>query len=120
MFHWIHHLFTPHCQECEDAVSESKVCQSCETLKMQLSIANHEKSELLKSILSLTSKSPEGQAPPTVDYEKLKPQMMTWDVRKRLLEAEDRKAAQLLAERKKKSEEIAELEKELGVEEGVD
>lgn len=117
MWHWLHHLLNPHCQECKEAAEENKVCQSCETLKMQLSITNHEKEQMLQTILSLSR--PQAEAPPTpVDYEKVKPRMTTWNVRRQMLEAEDRRAAQILAEQKKKSvaEQIADLEKEVGIE----
>lgn len=97
---------------------EPMPCQSCETLKLQLSIANHEKQELLNTILSFT-KPAVSEPAPAVDYEKVKPKMITWSVRKHMLEAEDRKAAQLLAEKarnKSIGEQIADLEKEVGIE----
>lgn len=129
MFHWLHHLFNPHCDQCKEESQENKVCESCETLKMQLSIANAEKQQMLNSILSFTAPRQENQSSPPVDYEKLKPKMMTWNVRRQMLEAEDRKQAQILAEQKKKDAEAAkqapagqdrtaaieELEKELGL-----
>lgn len=96
-------------------------CQSCETLKLQLSIANHEKQEMLNTILSFTKPVAREETTPAVDYEKIKPKMMTWNVRRQMLEAEDKKAAQLIAEQKKKSvnEQISELEKEVGIDEEV-
>lgn len=121
MIHWLHHLLNPHCRECQEAAEENKICQSCETLKMQLSIANHEKQEMLNTILAISKPAIKEETSPAVDYEKIKPKMMTWNVRKQMLEAEDRKAAQILAEQKKKSisDQIADLEKEVGLEEGV-
>jgi len=118
MWHWLHHLFNPHCLECKEAAEENKICQSCETLKLQLSIANHEKQEMLNTILSLSRPAEREQTSPAVDYEKIKPKMTTWNVRRQMLEAEDRKAAQVLAEQRKKSikEQIADLEKEVGLE----
>jgi hypothetical protein len=118
MFHWLHHLFNPHCAECNEKSYEDKVCKSCETLKEQLAIANIEKRQMLESILSLTAKPAENQSSPPVDYEKLKPKMMTWNVRRQMLEAEDRKAAQVLAEQRKNKDvekDIEELEKEVGI-----
>lgn len=120
MFHWLHHLINPHCDYCDRDSMENKVCQSCETLKMQLSIANSEKSQLLQSILSL-NKPAEVQTAPSVNYENIKKQAMPWNVRKAMLESEDRKAAQLIAEHKKQADEIAKdiskLEKEVNLEE---
>lgn len=131
ILHWFHHLVNPHCVACREDAQEEKVCVSCETLKMQLSIANNEKKQLLESILSLTEK-PKETVQPTVNLEALRPKAVTWSVRRQMLEAEDRKQAQLLAEQKKHAEEAAkqvtrtpiskeqedsinELEKELGV-----
>jgi hypothetical protein len=111
---WIHHLLEPHCAECQLAAQESKVCVSCETLKMQLAIANDEKRQLLSSILSKPAEAPS----PQVDPEHLKPKMMTWNVRRQMLEAEDRKKAAVIAEQKKRDEAISKLEKETGIEEG--
>ena len=91
-------------------------CESCETLKMTLSIANDEKRQLLNMLLSSTKSSQ--PVSPEIDYEKVKPKMMTWNIRRQMLEAEDRKAAQLLADQKRHSQEsVNELEKELGLEE---
>lgn len=136
MYHWLHHLLNPHCDACASDKLEDKVCQSCETLKTQLAIANNEKQQILNSLLSLTAK-PEEQVSPAVDFKQLKPTMMTWNVRKRMLEEEDRAAAKLLAEQRKKDKEsektspltpgergymeesIKNLERELGVEEEV-
>lgn len=114
---WLHHLLNPHCQQCQDEAIETKVCTSCETLKMQLAIVNSEKSQMLNSILSFT-KPAENQSSSPIDYEKVKPKMMTWNVRRQMLEAEDRKSAQILAEQKRK-ESIEKLEQETGIDEGV-
>lgn len=99
---------------------ETPPCASCDTLREQLAIANVEKRQMLDSILSLTKPS-EPAPSPQVDYEKLKPKMTTWNVRRQMLEAEDKKQAQVLAEQRKsvveatRAAEIAKLEKELGV-----
>lgn len=81
---------------------------------------------MLSTILSLTKPSIEQQTAQDIDYEKVKPKMITWNVRRQMLEAEDRKAAQLLADQKRRNEEakkinedIGKLEKEVGIEEGV-
>jgi hypothetical protein len=91
----------------------NKVCQSCETLKVQLAIANDEKRQLLNTILS--SVTPIREPVTAINYEKLSPKATTWNVRKQMLEAEDRKAAQILAEQKKHAESIEKLEEEVGV-----
>ena len=62
---------------------------------------------MLNSILSLT-KPPEIETSPKIDYERAKPSMVTWRVRKQMLEAEDRERAKLLAERKRHEEKLKE------------
>lgn len=123
MWMWLHHLFNPHCLQCAEERADKAICQGCENLKMQLAVANDEKRQMLASILSFAKKEqPEATATP-VDYEKFKPRMMTWNVRKQMLEAEDRAAAALLRKQQaenpqveKVKQDIEELEKELGVE----
>lgn len=75
---------------------------------------------MLNTILSFSKPAAETTSP-AVDYEKIKPRNMTWNVRRQMLEAEDRKAAQLIAESNKKpiTEQIADLEREVGIEQGV-
>ncbi len=94
---------------------EETICQSCETLREQLAIANYEKSQVLNKLL----KDPE---PPTEKpvFEPTKPKMIPWNVRRQMLEREDREKARALrsaakpdAETEKKSTE--ELEKELDI-----
>lgn len=127
MFHWLHHLLNPHCNECHLDKTEEKVCQSCETLKIQLTIANREKDQMLQSILSLTKPADiEVRSTPTqAELDRVKPKMMTWNVRKQMLEAEDRKLAAVMAEQNKKAEEekrasaISKLESEVGLEDEV-
>jgi hypothetical protein len=100
-------------------------CASCETLRMQLAIANDEKRQLLESILHPVDRdiTPASPVLNQVEFEKLKPKMMTWNVRKQMLEAEDRAAAALMREQREKNQptealkqDIEKLEKELGVE----
>lgn len=70
----------------------SKVCESCETLKRQLEIRNHEYELLLNRVL-------EKPAPPVEDktpVELSKPRHMPWRIRQQELEAADRQRAQLL------------------------
>lgn len=121
LIHWFHHLFNPHCAHCLAEREDSKVCQSCETLKLQLSIANHEKEQILQHLLSLTEK-PAEELRPTINHELIKPKISTWNVRRQMLEAEDREAARILAQKRQeiannsvKTDDIEKLEKELGL-----
>ena len=81
---------------------------------MQLSIANIEKKQLLDSILSFTK--PTVQSVTQIRPEDVQPKIMTWNVRKQMLEAEDRKTASLMKDKEKIQRQIDELEKEVGIE----
>jgi hypothetical protein len=89
---------------------EPMPCPVCEVLRSQLIEANRERRELLQRAL----------APPIIEEKKeeieehipITPQFIPWRVRQQMLEAEDRKRAQLTRD---KDREITELEKELGV-----
>ncbi len=95
---------------------DKKVCESCETLRQQLEIANYEKSQLLATILH----KPE----PVKDTEPVaitKPRTIPWHVRRQMLETEDREKARIIRNAPKPDSTVAEtistedLEKELGV-----
>jgi len=93
---------------------EREPCRSCETLQMQLSIANDEKRQLLNLIMSSAKSSL--PLPEPINYEKLAPKAMTWNVRRQLLEQEDRAKAKILAEQRVHVQQsVDELEKELNV-----
>lgn len=70
---------------------------------------------MLQTILSF-AKPATPEAPAPINLQDVKPKAITWNVRRQMLEAEDRKTAALLAE-SRKQEQAAELEKELGLEE---
>lgn len=100
---------------------ENRVCQSCETLKEQLNISNHEKAQLLSRLLEKPEPIPERTtAPPP---QAVRPTAIPWKVRQQLLETEDRKKAQLLKNAPKpdapvaevKVADIEELEKEMDI-----
>lgn len=85
-------------------------CQSCNTLREQLLIANNEKQKLLDTIVELSKpEQPIVQNEPVV-HEALQPKRVPWLVRKQMLEKEDRLAAQL---RKDKQNEINQSNQEL-------
>jgi len=121
-FAWWHHLLNPHCQFCIDEAQDKLVCQSCEILKNQLNISNIEKERLLRKLLDtpveVTSVRDEELKP-------ILPKMVPWNVRKQMLESEDREKAKLMRKAQKDSPNqssspnpsIEELEKELGVDE---
>jgi len=113
-FHWLHHLFTPHCEYCEDNKREDKICRSCETLKHQLEIANHEKKQLLESILEANKPQVEIRQP-EINLKDFQNKAANWKTRQALLEKEDRERAKLLKQRNEELK-ISELEKELEIE----
>jgi len=98
-------------------------CETCEVLRLALDESNRERKELLHRLLDKDKPEPliEKSEPP----QPIMPQFVPWRVRQQMLEAEDRKKAQLIREREKEIAEInaitkthqnvAELEKELGV-----
>jgi hypothetical protein len=85
---------------------EEPGCQTCEVLRSQLDESNRERKELLHKLL--TKDQAEPLQKDDEDLVPVKPQYTPWRVRQQLLEAEDRKKADLLR--------VAALEKELKVE----
>jgi hypothetical protein len=85
-------------------------CVSCEILREQLAKSDAERRELLHRLLD--KDKPDSAPVEKEDFEPIKPKFMPWRVRQQILEQEDRKKAQLM---KDKEKEIAELERELGV-----
>lgn len=85
-------------------------CATCEVLREQLANSERERRELLTKLLDKGNPEPLPSA--QEEYKPVQPQFMPWRVKQQMLEAEDRKKAQLMRDKEK---EIAELEKELGV-----
>ena len=87
-------------------------CSSCEFLRLQLMGSERERRELLNRLLDQGKPEPSTPVMKEEEMRPFTPQFVPWRVKQQMLEAEDRKTAQLL---RGKAEEIAELEKELGV-----
>ena len=89
---------------------DPRTCETCEILREQLDKSEAERSELLTRLLDKDKIEP----PPTTveEMKPITPQFTPWRVKQQMLEAEDRKKAQLMRD---KAKEIEELEKELGV-----
>lgn len=85
-------------------------CPTCEVLREQLAHSEVERRELLHRLMAPPEPPP--VATPDEEMKPIQPQFIPWRVRQQMLEAEDRKSAQLTKEKKK---EIEDLEKELGV-----
>lgn len=86
-------------------------CGTCELLRIQLDESNRERRELLTRLLEKDRPEPT-QPVKTEEYRPIQSQFVPWRVRQQMLEAEDRKKAELL---KRHKDEVDELEKELGV-----
>jgi len=140
MLRWIHHLLEPHCLECAEERAAKLICTSCETLKVQLEAANYEKRLLLEQVVELSRPHvPPSEAHIPVNFEEIRPKIVPWRVQRQMLEAEDRKKAEIMraalktAEDNKKAadlkrgpsggvtsninDDIAKLEREVGIEE---
>jgi hypothetical protein len=92
---------------------ESMPCLVCEVLRDQLDKSEKERKELLQRVL--TPPSPEPSPEVKEEYKAITPQFIPWRVKQQMLEAEDRKKAQLMRD---KAKEIEELEKELEITNG--
>jgi hypothetical protein len=106
-----HRLLNPHCPDCE----KERICQSCETLRLQLDIANKEKERLLQSIIQLNK--PLEMIQEKLELEPIKSRYTPWAVKREMLEREAKQQNQERTEEiiKKQTEE---LEKEFGISNG--
>jgi len=106
MIKWIHQLLNPHCEQCRDEKEDSSICKTCEILKVQLEVSNSEKRLLLAAII------PQPKVETTtnpVNPEAIRGRHIPFNVRRQMLEAEDRREAALIAAKQK---EIAEVPKD--------
>ncbi len=109
MFTWIRELLEIRYEFKSRKAGLHKVCQSCETLKQQLEIANYEKRALLDRLL----KEPEKE---TIKEKRVTtiPRTVHWNIRRQMLEQEDREKAKLMREAPK-PQATDDLEKELNI-----
>jgi hypothetical protein len=118
MWTWLHHILEPHCPDCREEREEARVCQSCEVLKHQIEMLNYTQRELIKTLAEVNK--PETVIHQPVEFEPIKPKTIPWQVKRQLLEEEDRAKAKVIADNKKRQQEakdnsIDKLEVELGV-----
>lgn len=118
---FFHQLWNPHCPNCALELQESKFCNSCETMREQISQLNSQNLILLNRLVNPT--------PVTVvdKEEKVQPPLKTsqfipYAVRRQMLEEQDRNEARILRENEskldtnsKEQKEIEELEKKVGL-----
>jgi hypothetical protein len=120
---WFYHKFDPHCPECE-AKDE---CPTCEALKYQLEAANRQNEALTQAIVSLTKPAEPDVRLDSTGIQPILPRVKNWSKRRQEIEANDRAAAQTLAQHRKEAEnakpptteEVAELERDLGIAEDI-
>lgn len=105
---FFHELSHPHCIECIQENEINSVCESCETLKMQLSLSNQREKELL-SLLVEKNKPQAETITNDKDIKPISPRNIPWRVKQQMLEEQDRDKARVLAEQ-------ARIEKELNLE----
>jgi len=105
--------------EREAKKKELQFCQACETLKMQLAIANDERRLLINKLTDKPEAIEEKQS--LDNLRPIQPPRMSWNVRRQHLESESREAAKRLHKNNEansgKALTVNEIEKELGVEE---
>lgn len=100
---FFHEMFHPHCPECAaeklqaiDLKYEAKACLTCEALRLELAKAHDLNRQLLDSMLKKDEEEPK------INTAELKPILpnrhLPFNMRKQMLMAEDRRAAQALAE----------------------
>lgn len=107
MSNFLHRWLNPHCPHCKEELEYARVCLSCETLRAQLEISRLETKRLLDRILE----KPEPETP-RAPMEISVPKNIPWNVRRQMLEREDRERAKLM-KAAPKPESVEDLEKEL-------
>lgn len=101
---FFHELRNPHCPHClaeaeaeRELKREAIVCQSCENLKLELAKAHDLNRELISTITH--PRQAEEKIPDIKEFKPITPQRhLTFAMRKQMLEAEDRRKAQILRE----------------------
>ena len=107
MIKFFHKLFNPHCPDCMEAARESKVCDSCEYLKMEVARLHRDNENLLDRLLNKPTKTETKIVEPTAQLRPInKGLTQSWNVRRQLLENEDRQTAKLREENKKSTSEL--------------
>ena len=96
---------------------EVKICDSCETLRHQLEIANFEKKQLLDRLITTPPPTVERTTAP--EPQAVKPRAIPWRVRQQMLESEDRAKAKAMREAAQEDQkpivDVADMERELDI-----
>jgi hypothetical protein len=113
MANWFHRFLNPHCPDCALERQDNRICQSCETLKTEVARLTADNERLLNNIIEKNTISKTSGETPVM----LKPpSSIPWNLKRQILEREDRERAKLMKEAPKASEtRIEDLEQELGI-----
>ena len=110
MFKWIHHILNPHCKDCELEAENKKnnlaLCNSCETLREQLSFERREKDYLLRKLIEPTA--PKEEVPIKLDeMEPIHSKHVLLSARRQMMEENSRAAAEILRKKNQELEDLA-------------
>jgi hypothetical protein len=108
-----HKLFNPHCPHCKEEREEAGRNLTVEVLQLEIARLREENKRLLDRILE---KPEEPKPVQEVDLQPIRSKTLPWNVKRQMLEAEDRRQAQILRAQK---DEVNRLEKEMGVNDAV-
>ena len=87
-------------------------CTTCEVLREQLANSESERRSLLAKLLEKNQPEPLPAPKEEEELTPIRPQFVPWRVRQQMLEAEDRRQAELL---RRSKQNVEKLEKEVGV-----
>ena len=105
MISWLHRLFNPHCEHCQEQDELLNHCETCEVLKMELASVKQERNMLLSNILNPKQEAtPEKAEDPDEPLKSLRPVHVPWRVKQQHMEAESRATARILAQREKEAQ----------------
>jgi hypothetical protein len=95
---WLHKLLNPHCPHCREELVESRICDTCEFLKLECARLQLENKFLLERLIPTgnirSNENEVNKSEPKI----IQPLHQPWHVRRQLLEKEDRAMAAKLAE----------------------
>lgn len=97
MFKWLREYY--------ELKKELRVCESCETLRRQLEIVNLEKERLLNRLLQGPNLEPRIKED-GIEAKVILPKVVPWNVRRQMMEHEDREKAKLMKLAPKSTEEL--------------
>jgi len=111
---WFHRLRNPHCPDCIAEDEDNKVCLSCDTLRTELAAVRRHNEQLMETLI-------EQFGPRQISQEQVEvkipidPKTLSWRARRQILEANDKREAEILRARDRElaGPKIEQLEEEL-------